>query len=671
MAKVLELKLIGDLEVVRDGAPLALPPSKRTRALLGYIATTGRRHRRDQLISMFWELPDDPRGALRWSLSKLRPLVDDTDRARIVADRDSVAFEAADARIDLMLLREAVNQGLERRPTEELMALADLFRGEFLAGVDLSGCDDFAAWLVAQREDVRALRANLLAALVGRLRDRPEEALPYARARVESDPGNAAGRAELVRLLGATGRLSEAEQQYKSGSRYLDEMGGDGVEELRQAWLGIRTEAPGMPTSVILPVTEIERKAAEGGPYDDPVLARAAIAVLPFSNMSGDPEQDYFTDGITDDLIVALSHWRTFPVISRFSTFVFKNQPVDVVTIGRELGARYVVQGSVRRAGERVRITAQLVDAGTGHHIWAQRYDREVGDVFALQDEITQAIVIQIEPTLQKLEMRRAESLLPHSLDAWDLNQRALAHIHRGGPKDFVEAKRLLDESLRLDPVWSRTYSLRALAGYHQILLDWTTDPKGAAATYIDDAMKAVELEDGNWLAHAMCGIAFLWGRKAYEAAAQEENRAIALNPSSAVAHQFQGCVLSFAGRCDEAVSHLRAARRLNPHRESATLLLADLALCHLLLGRYEDAASFARQALQEFPGNLRAHQRLVAALGQLGRCEEAKAELNALLARQRKLSRSYLEATYPFLRPEHGEIFREGLEKAGWRPDA
>jgi TolB-like protein/DNA-binding SARP family transcriptional activator len=668
---VLELRLIGDLEVVRDGTPLALPPSKRTRALLGYIAATGRRHRRDQLISMFWELPDDPRGALRWSLSKLRPLVDDPDQARIVADRDSVAFEPGGAQVDLTELREAVGKGLDSRPTDELIALAETIRGEFLAGIDLSGCDDFAAWLVAQREDVRALRAKLLAALVARLSDEPEAALPYARALVEADPGNAAGRAELVQLLGATGRMNEAEQQYKSGSRYLDELGGEGTEELRRAWLGIRGEAVGVPRAAIAPVTEIERVAEEGGPYDDPVLARAAIAVLPFTNMSGNPEQDYFTDGITDDLIVALSHWRTFPVISRFSTFAFKDRALDVVSIGRELGARYVVQGSVRRAGERVRITVQLVDAGTGHHIWAQRYDRELGDVFALQDEITQAVVIQIEPTLQKLEMRRAESLLPQNLDAWDLNQRALAQIHRGGPKDFVEAKRLLDESLRLDPVWSRTYSLRALAGYHQILLDWTADPKGSAASYIDDAMKAVELEDGNWLAHALCGIALLWGRKAYEAAAEEENRAIALNPSSALAHQFQGCVLSFAGCCEEAMGHLRAARRLNPHREPATLLLADVALCHYLLGRFEEAASFARQALQEFPGNLRAHQRLVAALGQLGRREEAEAELKALMQRQRRLSGSYVDATYPFQREEHRDVFREGLVKAGWRPDA
>lgn len=236
---MLTIRLLGEIAVERDGTSLPLPPSKKTRALLAYLALTGRPHRRERLCSMLWEIPDDPRGALRWSLSKLRSLVDEPDHRRIRADRDLVAFEEDGADIDVVVVRHALAGGVDCLDVERLRALADAFRGELLEGQDLPDLHDFQAWCVAEREDARRLQAQILAALVDRLRDRPEEALPYARKLTQEQPFDEAARIALIRLVAAAGRRGEAGQQYESGLRLLSEAGVSSAA-LTAAWRTLR-----------------------------------------------------------------------------------------------------------------------------------------------------------------------------------------------------------------------------------------------------------------------------------------------------------------------------------------------------------------------------------------------------------------------------------------------
>ena len=662
---MLTIRVLGPLEVVRDGAALSLPQSKKTRALLGYLALSDRPPRRDRLIAMFWEVPDDPRGALRWSLSKLRPIVDEPERKRIDADREVVAFDREGLEIDFFAMRDLVAEGLETQPIARLEAAAAAFRGELLEGLDLSDCPDFGIWLAAMREEARALRQNILKALVHKLKDTPETALLHARTLVEVDPVDFAARESVMRLLAALGRRNEAKQHYKIGSKLLEEQGLPGGEALRRIWKELRGPVEETPPPAGADVRPSPISASAGGAAG--IMERPVVAVLPFDNLSQDNAQDYLADGITEDVITALSQWRLFPVIARNSTFAYKGRPMDVVAVGEELGARYVVEGSVRKMGDQVRVNAQLIDARTGIHIWANRFDREIRDIFALQDELTEHIVAQLGPELERAEWQRAERKRPQTMDAWDLDLRALFHVYRADAGDFDEARRLLDESLRLDAGWSQTYAIRAYCEWHSILLEWTKNPKRSADAYLAPAETAVRLDDSNWLGHALLGISVLWSRRDYEAAEREVARAIALNPSAALAHQFQGCVLSFAGEVARAIAHLETALRLNPHRESATLLLGDLALCHLQQGTYEDAVSYARQAIQRFGGNVRARQRLAARLGQLGRFGEARDELESLLKRQGTLSRRYVEVTYPFRNPAHMRTFLDGLRRAGW----
>jgi adenylate cyclase len=393
---------------------------------------------------------------------------------------------------------------------------------------------------------------------------------------------------------------------------------------------------------------------------------RPAVAVLPFENLSGDPAQEYFVDGLTEDVITALAYYRWFPVIARNSTFAYKRQTKSAIEIGRELGAAYLVQGTVRQAVQRVRITVQLIDAASGHHLWAERYDRELTDIFQLQDEITAQVVASVEPELQRSEERRVARKRPDSLDAWDCALRAQAFQHRMSRSGHVEARALLERALVIDPASSFAWSLLALCHYHEGILGWAGDRSAALQASFEAAQRAVESDDRDWLAHGLLGMSWLWLHRRFEAALDEEMRAVSLNPSAPLARHFLACILEFTGEPARAIPHLQAIHRLDPGYQFASLAVADEALCHLLLGEPETAATLAAKAVQRQPANVRARQRLVAALAVLGRDDEARVAMAELLRLQPDLSIAYIDATYPFAIARERELFLAALRRAG-----
>lgn len=393
---------------------------------------------------------------------------------------------------------------------------------------------------------------------------------------------------------------------------------------------------------------------------------RPVIAVLPFRNMAGDAEQDYFADGLTEDIITALAAWRWFPVIARYSSFAFRNTERPLSAVAGELGARYVVEGSVRRAGERVRVTAQLVDATTGHQLWAQRYDRDIRDMFTLQDEITESVVISIEPELGQAERTRAMRKPPGNLDAWDLVMQAQACAFEFSKDGNVTAFGLLRRALALEPDLPYALSMLSLCYYKDAILGFSSDRNGSLAEARKAAERAVEIDDRDWLAHAVLGITLVWTERSFERALEHEERATALNPSATWARAFLSCVLEFGGAPDKAIPELEAALRLDPHSPFATFINADLAIAHFVLGRFDDAIGYARHAIDISPANVRARQRLAASLAQAGRIDEAREAFRELLRRQPDLSVAYIDETYPFRRAEDRELFVEGLRKAG-----
>jgi adenylate cyclase len=390
-----------------------------------------------------------------------------------------------------------------------------------------------------------------------------------------------------------------------------------------------------------------------------------AVAVLPFDNLSKDPEEDYFVDGLTEDIITALAYWRWFPVVARNSTFAYKGKPKNVTEIGRELGAAYLVEGSARRSGERVRITIQLIETATGHHLFAERYDRDMADVFVVQEEIAERIVVSIEPEIQRAEARRAARKHPSDLGAWDHALKALALQELMTPAGHAESRNHLKLALGIDPTSARAWSLLSLCHYHEGILGWVEPRADALRTSLEAAQEALAHDDREWLAHALWGMGRLWTERDFSSALEGEARAVALNPSAPLARHFLACVLEFSGQPANALPHLEAILRLDPRYRFRSLALADQSLCHLLLGNLDEAISTAEMAVRVHTGNVRARQRLVAGLSLRGLHERARIAARELSRLQPTLDIAYIDDTYPFMLPQERERFVGALRAA------
>jgi adenylate cyclase len=408
--------------------------------------------------------------------------------------------------------------------------------------------------------------------------------------------------------------------------------------------------------------------APTGGPLlsgraDQSSFERPSLAVLPFNNISGDPEQEYFADGISEDITTALSKLRWFFVIARNSSFTYKGKAVEVKRIARELGVRYVLEGSVRKGGNRVRITAQLIDAVTGNHIWADRYDGDLTDVFVLQDEITMKVVAAIEPKLLEAEGLRSQQRSADDLGAWDMVMQANALFWRVSKPEGEGAIALLKRAVERYPRYAPAYSMLAFMLLMSGQIGWTpNEPQVNEAATL--AKRAVELDDSDPWAHLALGYVAYTQRRT-EDALEEFRRVLDLNPNFAAAHGYIGQALTHAGRSEEAILHLERAIRLSPHDPQNAVFNVALGAAHYLAGRYDEAVTFSRKAWQQRYGLTAAHRVYCASLAQAGRAGEARAALDDLKKLHPELSIAWIEK-YVSYTPAPMAKFLEGMRKAG-----
>src|SRR6516225_5938451 len=395
-----------------------------------------------------------------------------------------------------------------------------------------------------------------------------------------------------------------------------------------------------------------------------PLPDRPAIAVLPFTNMTGDAAQEYFSDGISEDIITALSKLRWFFVIARNSSFIYKERAVHMKQIAEELGVGYVVEGSVRRGGERVRITAQLNDVATGSHLWAERYDRDLADVFAVQDEITEAIVASIEPQLYAAEHFRSKRKTPDSMDAWGLVMRALSHFWRITRADFVIAQELLEKAIARDPqygqalaVLSTCHSVCAYNGWSEMA---TSVPIAERA-----ALAAVRADSEDPWAHHALGCVHVLLRRFDEALAEFE-LALNLNPSFALALSVYGLVLTFSGRWEEAGVATAKALRLSPRDPFAAIYNGIAAHAQLVGRNYEEAMRLAGASIRLRTDHVSGYRMLTAAAAMAGRGEIATAALQELRRRQPNFSLAWIATNLPFKYQADREHYLEAFRRAG-----
>ena len=391
-----------------------------------------------------------------------------------------------------------------------------------------------------------------------------------------------------------------------------------------------------------------------------------AIAVLPFANFSGDPEQEYFADGITEDIITMLAGWRAFPVIARNSTFTYKGQTVDIKKVGRELGVRYVLEGSVRKSGHRVRVTAQLIQADTGHHIMAERYDRDLTDLFELQDEIATTIAGAIEPELLKFERDRIADQPQHNEDAYEFYQHGVWRHYRHTKEDNIEAQAYFRRALAIDPQYPQATAALAIALTSAAMLGWADDADARFEEAYVLAQQAVALDQRYPNAYFALGLVCMWTRRS-ERGIAAFREAIKLNPSFAAAYVLLGQMDLYRGQPEEAISLAEKGIRLSPTDPRLFIWLPALAGAHYQLGHYQEAIEAGRRSWtlnRNWPGGLRY---VVAGFAQLGRLEEARAALAELRLLNPNLA--FVEGNLKrlFSAPAAVDHILDGLRKAGF----
>ncbi len=394
-----------------------------------------------------------------------------------------------------------------------------------------------------------------------------------------------------------------------------------------------------------------------------PLPDKPSIAVMAFDNLSGDPEQEYLSDGITEEIITALSKVPYLLVIARNSTFFYKRKPVKIRQVAEELGVRYVLEGSFRRAGDRVRVTAQLIDAIKGHHLWAERYERELKDFFALQDEITKKILWALEVKLTKGEQASTHHKVTDNLEAYLKALQAVDYLNRMNVEGSLLARQMAEEAMALDPEYARPYRVLAFTHVNDIIFGTSKSPKSSMERAYESAQKAISLDDSDPCGYEALSFIYLIKRQ-HDRAIAEAERAIALDPNRADAHYRLGLALIYAGRSEEATALLEKAIRINPIAPAVYFL--NLGRAYRDMGRYEEAIGEFRKAINRAPDSSFSHFELAATYSLAGRDEDARTEAEEVLRITPKFSLESVAKRLPYKNPAHTVRVVEALRKAG-----
>ncbi len=392
-----------------------------------------------------------------------------------------------------------------------------------------------------------------------------------------------------------------------------------------------------------------------------------AIAVLPFAVFSADPEETYFADGLVEEIITRLSRWQWFPVIARQSSFTYRNQALDVRQIGQELGAAYVVEGSVRHSSDTVRVTAQLIDARDNSHMWAETFDGPRGDIFTIQDELAKSITAEIHPEVVRSQMQLAQTFQPTSVDAWQLAMGGLANVLKRGKAEVKRGMALAARSLELDANNLIGAYAMTLGNYYQLAYQWTTDPFGSATGVSEHAAICIALAPEDPYSLIADGTAHML-RGDVQGAIDQLRLATKRNPSSARAYSFLGQLVGMQGDPDGGIELLKQAIALSPRDAALNVMLASIGVCHFGAGRLDEACHFLHRAVDQDEGNTIAWAILSAAAALAGSQEEAEAALQELRRVQPDFSLAGFQRISASILPAYLEKFEEGIRLAGYR---
>jgi TolB-like protein/Flp pilus assembly protein TadD len=601
----LDLRLFGGFVLHRlDQEAEVHLPTKKTQALFAYLALqAGRAVSREILANLLWgELADrQARHNLSQALSSIRKAVQPVAPDVLHADVQSVTLDPGFLDVDVARFETQAANGAVGALGEAM----ELYKGDLLLGLNIAETA-FEEWLFIERGRHRERAVSVLRRLLDHhtALGHSENAVQVALRLLAFDPFAEEIHRKLMALYQEQGRLNAAIGQYRVCAEVLDEE------------LGIEPQAD----TIALYHDLLDQRAAQVAEAQRGEAAGATvptIAVLPFDNLSGDPGQTYFSDGVTEDIITELARFSDLRVVARNSTFVFRDQALDATEAGRKLGARYLVEGSVRSAGNRVRVTTQLIDVESGNHVWAERYDRGLEDIFAVQDEVTNAIVAQLAGRVRRVDMKHASHKRAESLEAYDYYLRGLHFHHRYSLEDMLEGRRMMEKAVALDPTFG---TAQALLAWHTLAPGWwEPDARPSAVGALPVALKAVELDPDNGVCEAILGAVYLYAGE-FEQSTHHTSRAVTLNPNDPWILAARAHLLSSLGRNQDAFEKLLLVERYEPFPPNWHYELLGTTLYGL--ERYAEAAEAFRRMTHK---NFWDHSMLAACYGQLGRRDETQ----------------------------------------------
>ncbi|HEV7606599.1 MAG TPA: hypothetical protein VGO61_04645 [Steroidobacteraceae bacterium] len=658
----LAFRLLGSLQLSRGGELLTLPSSRKVRALLGYLVLASRPVTRSQICELLWDVPSDPRGELRWCLSKIRGLVDEKGRKRVITDGSTIRIDLTDCRVDTLEVTRAPEHGIRKLGVAQQEELAAQFGGELLEGLEIARSPMFDAWITAERRRFRGIHAVLLENLSRSLPD--ATAAPHIDEWLKLSPFDRQAHELLLSMLARQGRIAEGESHLTTACKLFESDGLDSAP-LRDIWRGARETmaAPGPTGTVELvhaDLTEIRRIAPDGAGS----ARRASIAVMPFVDRSSEADKrGGAADALAYDVITRLAKLRSMFVIAQGTTFALRDRAVGPDEAGRILNVDYVVSGSVRRNGKKFTVSADLIETRTARIVWAEVFDEKIDDTLEVLDEIGNRIVASVAHEIEMVERNRAILKPPSSLDAWEAHHRGLWHMYRFNKADNERARQFFAQAVGLDPTFARAYAGLSFTHFQNAFLGWKK-----AATEIDRAFdsagKSLMVDDRDPAAHWAMGRA-LWLRGSQDQSIVELERSVDLSPNYASAHYTLAFVHSQSGDPRAAISFSDHSRQLSPFDPLLFAMLGTRAVGLARLGEYDEAAEWAIKAA----ARPNAHQHIMAiaaiTLGLAGRIDEA----GAYKARIRERVPNYTWADFLAafrMAPEAESTFKQGAKLIG-----
>ncbi len=653
----LSIRLFGRLGVTDgDGGKISVA-GKKPQALLAYLAlNVGQPQSRDKLAALLWgeRFDEQARQSLRQGISKLRKALADGDPKVLVIDGDDVGLNTDAADIDAVEFERLASEGTPAALNEA----AGLYVGGLLEGLEVKE-KGFEDWVGTERSRFADIAADVLAKLSCHQADAgdTDAAIETAKRLTTVDPLSEEGHRTLMRLYADNGKRAQALKQFKTLEAALQsELNAEPEPKTRSLYEEIQSNESPEPAS-----GKSDPAAAAKAISDKP-----SIAVLAFDNMSGDPEQEYFSDGITEDIITALSNVHSFLVIARNSSFTYKGRPVDIKTVGRELGVHYVLEGSVRRSGDRVRVSAQLVEAATAANVWADRFEGTLDDIFDLQDQVSASVVGAIEPELLRAEAERIKQKRPESLDAYDCTLRGLSLMNRLTPETTAEALRLFLKATEIDPGFGRAYVCASWCHRRNVQLNGMVLSEEEQRESLRLAEQAIGTDATDPYILWQAGLTFALVEGDIDRASRLIEQSLTINSNSTRGWIASGMIRNCLGNPEAAIEAAKRGIRLSPLETAMWVAHGVLAIAHFQLGEYDEATQWARFSVEKHRYNLPAYHVLVAALAELGQTDEANIWLDRLLELDPETTISRLQAIYPISRYRNLDEFLEGLRKTG-----